>query len=81
MRHGHEEGADGHEQAADRDDLRPVQLGAKVAHEGDDQQVACGGDTKVHVSGPGDPNQEQNRKPSGKSKEPGNSAQSDGIKS
>lgn len=40
VRQSDDEGSDGHQHTADRDDLGPMELGAKVTDESDDQQVA-----------------------------------------
>lgn len=40
MRQSDDEGSDGHQHTADRDDLGPMELGPKVTDESDDQQVA-----------------------------------------
>lgn len=40
VRQSDDEGSDGHQHTADRDDLGPMELGPKVTDESDDQQVA-----------------------------------------
>lgn len=40
VRQSDDEGPDGHQHAADRDDLWPVELGAEVTDERDHQQVS-----------------------------------------